>query len=138
MTIIFKKTPTVMRYRVHKFKNCFSIFSNMVKDRVMKFSGMINISIRVCKDELLMSAVTSGRHRKWKKKSKCSKLIFLLKTYTKLLGLFSRVIKNCPHRKLKRQLPVISKRSIKFSIFNAVHLLYYKSVSLDISICWRH
>jgi hypothetical protein len=77
-----------MRYRVHKFKNCFSIFSEMVKDRAMQFSGMIDISIRVCKGGLLMSAVTSGRHRKWKKKSKFSKLIFQLKTCTKLLGLF--------------------------------------------------
>ena len=62
--IIFKTPLPVMRYGVHKFKNCFSIFSEMVKDRAMKFSEMIDISIRVCKGGLVMSAVTSGHHRK--------------------------------------------------------------------------
>jgi hypothetical protein len=38
-----------------------------VKDRVMKFSGMIDLSIGVCDWGLSMSTVTSGRHRKWKK-----------------------------------------------------------------------
>jgi hypothetical protein len=34
---------------------------------VMKFSGMIDLSIALCNGRLSMSAVTSGRHRKWKK-----------------------------------------------------------------------
>jgi hypothetical protein len=59
-----------MKYGVEKFKNSFSIFSETVKDRVMKFSGMIDLSIGVCNWGINMSAVTSGRHRKWKKKPK--------------------------------------------------------------------
>jgi hypothetical protein len=31
--------------------------------------------------------------------------------------------------------PVISKRSFKFSIFSALNLLYYRSVSLEFNIC---
>jgi hypothetical protein len=230
-----------MKYGVENFKYCFSIFSKTVKDRVMKFSGMIDLLIRVCSCGLSMPAVTSGRHqkgknkskfkknnlssqnlyhiirsvfkcpkqlsnsgyfknkfqtlnfqclqsslllkckrvtsgyeiwkweiqklpfhylrnierysyeifsydtsligaadrglsisvitssrhRKWKKKLKFSKLIFKIKTYTPLVGLFSNVQNNWPSRKLKRQLPVISKRSFKFWIVNALNNLYY-------------
>jgi hypothetical protein len=98
--------------------------SKTVKDRVMEFSGMIDLSNGVADRGLNISAVTSGRHRKWKKKSKFSKLIFQIKTYTILSGLFSSVQNNWPHRKLKRQLPVISKTIFKFSIFNALNLPY--------------
>ena len=38
----------MMRYGVVQCKNCVSIFSKTVKDRVMKFSAMIDISIGVC------------------------------------------------------------------------------------------
>jgi hypothetical protein len=44
-----------------------------VKDRVVKFSGMTDLSIGVADRGLNISSVTSGRHRKWKKKSKFSK-----------------------------------------------------------------
>ena len=62
--IIFKTPLPVMRYGVHKFKNCFSIFSGTVKDRVKKFSGMTDLSIGVADRGLSISAVTSGGHRK--------------------------------------------------------------------------
>jgi hypothetical protein len=57
-----------MRYGIEKFKNCFSIFSETMKDRVMKFSVMIDLSIRVADRGLSILAITSGRHWKWKKK----------------------------------------------------------------------
>ena len=46
--IIFKTPLPVMRYAVEKFKNCSSIFSETVKDKVMKFSGMIDLLIGMC------------------------------------------------------------------------------------------
>ena len=112
------------RFSVFKKSFCPAVFSKTVKDRVMKFSGMIDLSIAVCDWGLSISTVTSGRHRKWKKKSEFSKLFFQIKTYTIWLSLFSNVQNSWPHRKLKRQLPVIWKRSFKFSIFNALNLLY--------------
>jgi hypothetical protein len=36
-----------MRYESEKFKNWFYIFSKTMKDRVMKFSVMIDLSIGV-------------------------------------------------------------------------------------------
>jgi hypothetical protein len=89
-----KKSLPVMRYGAEIFKNCSSIFSETVKDKVMKFSGMIDLLIGICNWGLSMSTVTTGRHRKWKNKSKFSKIIFQIKTYTKLLGLFSSVKNN--------------------------------------------
>ena len=55
------------RFSLFKKSFCPAVFSKTVKDRVMKFSGMIDLSIVVCDWTLSMSAVTSGRHRKWKK-----------------------------------------------------------------------
>ena len=89
-----------MRYGIENFKNCFSISWETVKDRVMKFLGMIDFSIGVADMGLHISAITFGCHRKWKKKSKFSKVIFQIKTFTTLLGLFSSVQINWPHRKL--------------------------------------
>jgi hypothetical protein len=85
-----------MRFGTEKFKNWFSIFSETVKDRVMPFSVMIDISIGVADRGLSISAITSGRHRKGKKKIKFSKLIFQIKTYITLLGLF-QVIQTIDH-----------------------------------------
>ena len=65
-------------------------------------------------------------------------LIFQIKTYSILLGLFSNFQNSWPHRKLKRQLPVISKHVSNFSIFNALNLLYYERVSLVIDIYCTH
>jgi hypothetical protein len=42
-----KMSLPVMRYGVGEFKNCFSIFSEAVKDRVLIFSGMTDLSFRV-------------------------------------------------------------------------------------------
>jgi hypothetical protein len=56
-----------MRYGVEKFKNSLSISSETGKDRVMKFSGMIDFSIEVCNRWLSMPAVPSGRHKKKKR-----------------------------------------------------------------------
>ena len=39
-----KMSLSVMRYGVEEFKNCFSIFSEAVKDRVLIFSGMTDLS----------------------------------------------------------------------------------------------
>jgi hypothetical protein len=64
----------------------------MVKDRVMKSSGMIDLSIWVANRGLNILSITSGPDWKWKKNSKFSKLIFQIKTYITLLGLFSSVI----------------------------------------------
>ena len=91
-----------MRYGVEKFKNYFSIFSLTVKDRVLIFSGMTDLSIGVWNYWLTMLAVTSSCHWKWKKKSKCSKIIFQIKTYTTFLSWFPSVQNNWPHRKLNR------------------------------------
>ena len=91
----------------------------------MEFSGMIDLSIWVCNCALSMSAVTSARHRKWKNKSKFLKIIFQIKTYTTLLGLFSSVRNNWPHRKLKGQLPVKWKSSFKYIIFNALNKVFH-------------
>ena len=57
----------------------------------MKFSGMIDLSIVVVDVGFSISAATSGSHRKCKKKSKFSKLIFQIKTHSTSLGLFSSV-----------------------------------------------
>jgi hypothetical protein len=79
------------------------------------FSGMIDFSFRV------VNRGSAGRPSfpvvtgKWKKKSKFSKLIFQIKTYT-TLGLFWSVQNNRPHRKLKRQQPAIFTN--KFQILN--------------------
>ena len=138
MKNFLQKVLPVMRYGIEKFKNCFSIFSGTVKDRVMKFSGMTDLSIMERSYWLTSSAVISVRHRKWIKKSKFSKLTFQIEIYTTLLSLFSIAENNWPHRKLKCQLPVNSKRIFKFSIFNASNLLYYDSVSFEINICCWH
>jgi hypothetical protein len=45
-----------------------------VKDRIMKFSGMIDLSIGVADRGLTISAITSGHHLKWKKKSEFLKV----------------------------------------------------------------
>jgi hypothetical protein len=47
-----------------EFQIFFSIFSEIVKDIAMKFSGMIDLSIVVLDWGMKMSAVTSGRHMK--------------------------------------------------------------------------
>ena len=47
--MILKKSLPVMRYGALKFKNCISIFSETVKDRVKKFSEMSDLSIGMCK-----------------------------------------------------------------------------------------
>ena len=52
------------RFSVFKKSFCPSVFSKTVKDKVMKFSGMIDLSNAVCDRGLRMSTVTSGRHRK--------------------------------------------------------------------------
>jgi hypothetical protein len=52
---------------------------------------MIDFSFAVWDWGLSMSAVISCCHRKWKNKSKFSKLIIQIKTYSPLLGLFSIV-----------------------------------------------
>ena len=58
------------RFSVFKKSFCPAVFSKTVKDRVVKFSGMTDLSIGVADRGLSISAVTSCRHRKWKKKSK--------------------------------------------------------------------
>ena len=60
------------------FKKCFcpAVFSQTVKNRVMKFWGMIDLPIGGCNRGLSMTAVTSGPDRKWYKKSRISNLIF--------------------------------------------------------------
>ena len=116
-----KMSLSVMRYGVEEFKNCFSIFSEAVKDRVLIFSGMTDLSFRVVNRGFRRSAVISSRHRKGKKKSKFSKLIFQIKTYT-TLDLFWSVQNNRPHRKLKRQQPAFFKN--KFQILNFQCLMY--------------
>jgi hypothetical protein len=73
--MILKKSLPVMRYGAKKFKNFISISSKMVKDRVMKVSGIIDLSIGVADRGLSILAVTSNPDRKWKKKSKFSKPI---------------------------------------------------------------
>ena len=65
--MILKKSLPVMRYGAKKFKNFISISSKMVKDRVMKVSGMIDLSIGVADRGLSILAVTSDPDRKWKK-----------------------------------------------------------------------
>ena len=82
-----------MRYGLEKLKNCFSIFSETVKDRDTIFSGMIDLSIGVCVTGMSMSAVTSGRHRKWKNKWKILNFLFLAECYTILLSSCF----NCPN-----------------------------------------
>jgi hypothetical protein len=136
--MILKKSLPVMRYGVEKLKYCFSIFPKIMKGTVMKFSWIIEFSIVVWVRGMGMSAVTSGHHRKWKNKSEFSELIFQIKNYSILLGLFSNFQNSWPQRKLKRQIPVISKTCFKFSIFNALNLLYYESVSLVINIYCTH
>ena len=136
--MILKKSLPVKRYGAEKFKKFISIFSEIVKDIVLIFLGMIDLLNGVADRGFSISSVTSGPHRKWKMKAKFSKLIFQIKTYTPLLSLFSSVEYNWPHRKLKRQLPVISKRIFKFSIFCALNLVYYISVSLEFNICCWH
>ena len=89
--MILKKSLPLMRYGAKKFKNSISISSKMVKDRIMKVSGMIDLSIGVANRGLSILAVTSDPDRKWKKNSKFSKSIFQIKTYITLLGLFSSV-----------------------------------------------
>jgi hypothetical protein len=50
-----------MRNKIKKFKYCFSIFSEIVKDRVMKFSDTIDLSIGVAVGiGLKISVITSG------------------------------------------------------------------------------
>jgi hypothetical protein len=71
------------------------MFLKTVKDWDMKFSGIVDLSIVVCYRGRSISAVTSGRDRKWKKKSKISKLIIQIKTYTK----FIRCVFKC-HKQL--------------------------------------
>jgi hypothetical protein len=137
--MILKKSLPITRYGVEKLKNCFSLFSKTVKDRVMKFSGMIDISFWVCTG-LCVSTVTSGRHRKWKKKLKFLNSIFQIKSYTTIIGQLTSDKKNWPHQIWKNQLPgfFFSKRSFKFSIFNALNLLHFLNVWLEINICCRH
>jgi hypothetical protein len=65
--MILKTSLPVMRYGAKKFKNFISISSQMVKDRVMKVSGMIDLSIGVADRGLSILAVTSDPGRKWKK-----------------------------------------------------------------------
>jgi hypothetical protein len=90
-----------MRYKIEKFKNCFSIFSEIVKDRVMTFSDMIDLSIGVAVFiGLKISDITSGRHRKWKRNGNFSNVIFQIKTYNTFLGLFSSVQNKKPDQKL--------------------------------------
>ena len=62
------------RFSLFKKSFCPAVFSKTVKDRVMKFSGMIDLSIAVCDWGLSISTITSGRHRKWKMKSENLKL----------------------------------------------------------------
>jgi hypothetical protein len=64
MSKIKKMSLPVMRYGVEEFKNCFSIFSKAEKDRVLIFSGMIDLSFRVVNTGFSRSAVISGGHRK--------------------------------------------------------------------------
>jgi hypothetical protein len=80
-----------------EIQKLISIFSETVQDRVIKFLLMVDLSIGVCDWGLNKSAIISGRHRKWKKKSKFSKIIFQIKSYTTLLGLFLIVQNHCPH-----------------------------------------
>jgi hypothetical protein len=94
-----------------EIQQLISIFSSTVKDRVIKFSLMKYLYWGV---RLGVEHVISGRHRKWKKKSKFSKIIFQIKAYTTLLGLF--VQNHWPHLLLKRQLPFMFKKSFEFSI----------------------
>ena len=112
-SFFFKKH---FRYEIWSWgiQNCFSIFPRTVKDRVMKFSENIDLWIEVCNYWLSMSAVTSGRHRKWKKKSKFTKLIFQIEFCTTLLDLISSVQYIWPHRVLNRQLPVNSKEVLNY------------------------
>ena len=52
------------RFSVFKKSFCPAVFSKTVKDRVVKFSGMTDLSIGVADRGLSISAVTSCRHRK--------------------------------------------------------------------------
>jgi hypothetical protein len=44
---VFDKVTSGDKIWIEKFKNCSSVFSESVKDRVMKFSVMIDLSIWV-------------------------------------------------------------------------------------------
>ena len=55
--MILKKSLPVMKYGVEKFKNSFSIFSETMKNIVMKFSVTIDLSIGVAVMGLSISAI---------------------------------------------------------------------------------
>jgi hypothetical protein len=111
--MILKNVTSVDEIQVEKLKNCVSIFSEIVKYRLMKFSGVIDLLILVCLTMFIISVITFGLPEV-KKKLKNFRLLSFGKLYDQIKSL-----SKCP--KLLKPMDVESTSGYfkkKFEILN--------------------